>query len=153
MNLMFSFRHLTLAMASLTVLGLGLTASAAHPVPFKGRAAVEVTGVVTTPPIQQLTGSATGEATHLGQFTRSETIVLDLTNFSFTGTVEFTAANGDLLKADVAGQFISPTTAVGTYEFTGGTGRFQNASGQAAFEATTADGLNFNVQFNGTILY
>jgi hypothetical protein len=152
MNRFSLTRQLAFTVAALTFLGLGLTATAAHPVPFKGRADVTVTNAVPVPAGLQLTGSATGQATHLGQFTRTETIVLGPTG-AFTGTLVFTAANGDELTADVAGQFTSATSAVGAYEFSGGTGRFQNASGGADFEATTADGVNFDVTFAGSIHY
>src|SRR5262245_15989292 len=154
MNRLFSFRHLVFAVASLTVLGLGRSATAAPPLPFKGHADVEITGVVDELPIRRLTASATGEATHLGRFTRSERLVINLRTGTFTGSLVFTAANGDLLRADVGGHFTSPTgdTAEGTYRFTGGTGRFHNASGQAAFEVTP-DGMTFDVTFDGTIKY
>jgi hypothetical protein len=94
-----------------------------------------------------------GEATHLGRFTGIETVVLDLTNGTFAGTRVFVAANGDWLYADVAGGFTSPTTAVGTLTFTGGTGRFQDATGEADFEAVTADGIDLGLTFEGTIEY
>jgi hypothetical protein len=150
MNRFLSTRQIAFTVAALTFLGLGLTATAAPPVPFKGRADVTVTGQEFLTPLSlQLSGSATGQATHLGRFTRTETIVLDLINYTFTGKLVFTAANGDLLKADVAGDF---TSGVGTYVFTGGTGRFQNASGQAEFEIA-ADGAGFDVKFKGTIQY
>jgi hypothetical protein len=153
MNRSLLTRQQAFTVAAFTVLGLGLTATAAPPVPFKGRADVTVTGQEPVPPASvRLSGFAMGQATHLGRFTRSETIVLDTTNFTFTGTVAFTAANGDHLTADVAGQFTSPTSALGMYEFTGGTGRFQNASGQAAFQAT-ANEVGFDVTFNGSIQY
>ena len=104
--------------------------------------------------LEPFTASATGQATHLGRFTRTETVLIDLSNGTFTGTLVFIAANGDRLKADATGHLTSPTgdSAEGTYVFTGGTGRFQNASGQASFEVA-ADGLNFDVTFNGTIQY
>jgi hypothetical protein len=143
------------AVAALTILGLDRSASAAPPVPFKGRANVVVTGQeLLSQTSVRLTGSATGQATHLGRFTRTETLVVNLLTGTFTGTLEFIAANGDRLTADVAGHFTSPNldAAVGTYEFTGGTGRFQNASGQAAFEAK-ADGAGFDVKFSGSIQY
>jgi hypothetical protein len=114
-----------------------------------------ITGVEDLPPAsRKITASATGQATHLGRFTRTETLIVNLSEGTFTGTVEFTAANGDQLKADVAGHFTSPTgdRAEGTYVFTGGTGRFQNASGEAAFEVAP-DGMEFDVTFNGTIQY
>lgn len=155
MNLFSLSRSVALAVASLTVLGLGLPALAAHRVPFKGRADLAITGVVDRPPIRLLTASATGEATHLGRFTRSESLVINLATGTFTGTLTFTAANGDLLKADVAGHFTSPTgaSAEGTYTFTGGTGRFSNATGTVRFEVTTLDGGHVVVSFEGSITY
>ena len=156
MNRFSLTRQMAHAVAALTILGLGLPASAAPPVPFRGRADLVVTGQEFLPPASlRLTGSATGQATHLGRFTRTETIVVDLTNGTFTGTLVFTAANGDRLTADVAGHFTSPhlDAAEGTYVFTGGTGRFHNASGQAAFEAKAVGPGAFDVKFNGTIQY
>jgi hypothetical protein len=35
--------------------------------------------------------------------------------------------------------------------FTGGTGRFENASGEADFESVTSDGIHFLLTFEGTI--
>src|SRR5262245_2732624 len=154
MNLLLSFRHVALAVASLSVLGLGLPAFAAHPVPFKGRADAVITNVVDTPPIRLLTASATGQATHLGPFTRTESLTIDLLAGTFAGTIVFTADNGDLLKVDVAGYFTAPmgAAAEGAYVFKGGSGRFLNASGTAAFQAA-ANGVGFDVTFSGTIQY
>jgi hypothetical protein len=50
----------------------------------------------------------------------------------------------------VAGGFVSPTTATGTYSFAGGTGHFANSSGSADFVVTTPDGVNFVAEFDGT---
>ena len=61
------------------------------------------------------------------------------------GSMVFTAANGDRLSGVVAGGFSSPTTAVGTYTFTRGTGRFENATGSAGFSVVTPDGVQFAV--------
>jgi hypothetical protein len=143
-----SARQMLFAVAALTVVGVGLPAFAARPVPFQGRADLVITGT------QPLTAAATGKATHLGRFTRTETIVVNPANGVFTGTLVFTAANGDQLYADVAGHFTSASgdRAEGTYVFTGGTGRFQIASGQAAFEIKP-DGVEFDVTFKGTIQY
>ena len=155
MNHFSSIHRVAQAVVAFTVLGLGHPATAAPPVPFQGRADLVVTGAEDLPPAsRRLTASATGQATHLGRFTRTETLIVNLSDGTFTGTLEFTAANGDQLNADVEGHFTSPTgeSAEGTYLFTGGTGRFQNASGGAAFEVTP-DGMNFDVTFNGTIQY
>ena len=149
----YSVRMLPALIAALAVLAWTQRVSADHPVPFQGSAKVTVTGAELVPPnSQKLTGSATGIATHLGLFTRTETLVLDLSNFTFTGKVVFTAANGDQLYANFVGGFTSPTTAAGVYTFSGGTGRFQNATGTAAFAASAIPG-GFAVTFNGTINY
>lgn len=150
---MVSFRFSALALAVLAVSGLANTVSAQQPVPFRGFGKITVTGAEMVPPnFQKLTGVAVGNATHLGKFTRTETVTVNLLNFTLTGKVVFTAANGDQLFADVAGGFTSPTTASGAYTFTGGTGRFQNATGTAAFLATAIDG-GFAVRFIGKISY
>jgi hypothetical protein len=61
------------------------------------------------------------------------------------------AANGDQLFGSVVGGFISPNTATGIYAFTGGTGRFANATGGAEFVISTPDGVHFSVEFKGTL--
>lgn len=116
-------------------------------VPFKGNGIGQITGGV---PGVSLTGVATGNATHLGRYTRTETILLGAGG-TFTGDVTFTAANGDLLTADIAGAFTSLTTASGTYTFTGGTGRFEGATGTAFFSVELLDAGQFTVAFNGTL--
>jgi hypothetical protein len=117
--------------------------------PFRGSAEGMVTGAV---PPNELVIDYTGEATHLGRFTREEHLLLN-PDGSFTGTIVFTAANGDELWLDFEGAFTSPTDAAGTYTFTGGTGRFQNATGTATFTAYTPDGVNVTAEFEGTIRY
>jgi len=108
-----------------------------------------VTGVV---PPNGLIIESTGTATHLGRFTREERLFLN-PDGSFSGTIVFTAANGAELWADFEGAFTSPTTAEGTCTFTGGTGRIQDATGSATFEASTPDGVHVEVTFEGTIRY
>ena len=117
--------------------------------PFRGTAAGIVTGLV---PPNGLVVEYTGTATHLGRFTREERLFLN-PDGSVTGTIVFTAADGDELWLDLEGGFTSPTTAVGTYTFTGGTGRFRGATGEAAFAAYTPDGVHVEVTFEGKIRY
>jgi hypothetical protein len=96
-----------------------------------------------------------GTASHLGKFTRTEHVFID--GFDISGTIVFTAANGDQLRATFEGGFTSPTTAEGTYAFVGGTGRFEHATGTADFAATTAvtpDGVtHVAVTFDGELSY
>src|SRR5262249_62137969 len=97
-----------------------------------------------------LTATATGEATHLGKFTRDESVVLNLADGTLHGTVTFIAANGDLLYADASGGFISATTAVGTYTFTGGSRRFHYAGGTLGWGGVTPGGVHVAGPFVST---
>ena len=150
MNRLLSLRKATLTLAALTALGLALPASAGPPLPFKGYA----NAVITSPPTSPvLTASATGEATHLGFFTRTERLLLNPETGAFTGSLVFTASNGDKLCARFAGGFTPLGTAVGKYRFIGGTGRFEKATGEAAFTAVPAGPGRFTITFQGTIQY
>src|SRR5262245_41791286 len=105
---MFHFRRPGEIFAALSglilVLGLAHAAPADDQVPFKGRADVVVTNVE---PIDdqylRLTAVGTGWATHLGLFSRKESVVLNRANCTVEGTVPFIAANGDRLFADAQG--------------------------------------------------
>jgi hypothetical protein len=141
-----------LVMALTAVLGLALPVSADEPLPFRGSADEMVTSAEPVGDgLVRLTVVTTGEATYLGRYTGIETVVLDLTDGTFAGTRVFVAANGDQLYADVEGGFTSATTAEGTLTFTGGTGRFRDATGEADFEAVTPDGIDIALTFEGTI--
>ena len=67
------------------------------------------------------------------------------------GWVVFVAANGDELRCDTTGQFISATEAIGTYVIVGGSGRFAHATGHAQFSASLTSGGTFDVTFDGTV--
>jgi len=88
----------------------------------------------------------------VGGFTRHAVAVVHPVG-TFDGTVVFTAVNGDQLFADIDGAFTSPTSIEATYTFTGGTGRFAGASGDADVEAVTSDGIHFSLTFEGTIRF
>ncbi len=83
-------------------------------------------------PIVVRTLNGTGIATHLGRFTLSGTFTLNLATATGAGTSVYTAANGDQLyvsvtgSAVVGGGFAVVTESV---TVTGGTGRFENATG------------------------
>jgi hypothetical protein len=144
-------RYLTFLLAALTVAFAPHWASAAGELPFKGSAAGAVVNASPGPAGVLLTVLADGQATHLGQFSREESLLLDPSTGTVAGTIVFTAANGDQLTGVVAGQFTSPTTAAGTYTFTGGTGRFENVVGVADFALSTPDGIQFTVAFDGSL--
>lgn len=77
-----------------------------------------------------------GTATHLGKFEMFETLCLDFRTppvASFEVYGELVAANGDSLLFAVEGTFnlATPEMTSSGWVFTGGTGRFASASGQA----------------------
>src|SRR6185295_13723744 len=81
------------------------------------------------------TGS--GNATHLGMFTNSGHVDFtpDASNPTIlhpSGGGVFTAANGDKLNFVIVSGALDLTTGIGTgdFDFTGGTGRFANATGR-----------------------
>ena len=136
--------------------GAGLL-SQGQEVPFKGRWEGALTARTVTPPFLNISFEGTGNATHLGRFTVEIRLALNTTNRFLTGTYEFTAANGDTLTADFAGE--SPLTLPGvpqlsveTATITGGTGRFASASGNFTAERLVdlATGLTTGF-FEGTI--
>ena len=130
--------------------GISLPAAAGEDRPFKGIAHAQIVGAQPGPDGIEVTINATGHAAHLGRYTRTEEAVVHADG-SVTGSVDFEAANGDHLTADIEGQFINATDVAGSYIITGGTGRFENAEGAATFLATSPDGINYTVHFNGTI--
>jgi hypothetical protein len=134
-----------------TLLGAATDARADGRLPFRGRAEGAVTSATPVALGVSIQVESQGEATHLGRFTRTEVLLLDPTTNTFAGLIAFTLANGDTLTGLVSGGFVSPTSATGTYQFTGGTGRFAGASGWAAFSLTTEDGVQFSVAFKGAI--
>ena len=140
-----------LMVALMVVVGFARTATADDPLPFRGWADEVVTSVQPVEGGILVTATGGGEATYLGQFTREATVLIDPVHGTFEGTVVFTAANGDQLFADLEGRSTSLTTQVGTYTFTGGTGRFSDASGTAGFEAVRSDAIHVALTFEGTI--
>ena len=137
--------------AALTLIFVPHRVAASHSVPFKGNAEGAIVTASPDPAGLLVTVIADGDATYLGRFSREEVLVLNPGTGMIAGTVVFTAANGDELSGEVAGQFTSPTTVAGTYTFTGGTGRFENATGEADFSLSTADGIHFEVEFAGNL--
>jgi hypothetical protein len=117
---------------------------------FKGTADGAITGA--TSPVDLIV-DYTGTATHLGTFTRRELVHINADG-TIVGTIVFVAANGDELDVSLSGQFTSLAgdAVAGGYTFTGGTGRFSDATGSATFAGTIVNG-QVSVSFDGTIDY
>jgi hypothetical protein len=152
------------AFAGMLLLARNLTAGE---LPFQGR--IEGTFVSTPTPDSTIYiggAEAAGNATHVGAFTKVTSDVTDLSTGLVNGSFTMTAPNGDLLTGVYSG-FIIPGNAPGTFSwllnatFTGGTGRFENATGAFVFVAegsyvTTDDGVvhgKYTETFEGTITY
>ena len=91
----------------------------------------------------------TGTGTHTGRSTTVANVVPDLETTPPTYLVSgvITAANGDQIYFSGAATFSSATTATGKVDFTGGTGRFADATGYATFND------EFTLDSNGKIIF
>jgi hypothetical protein len=139
LNRFFVFKRSSLAVFAF-VWGLCFTAQpaafAGGQVPFKASYQLDV-GIVFDLPLAIVTSTGAGLATHLGVFSaRSIEEVVNLATGVGDAVHEFTAANGDKLVMDFHLQATpSPTgfTITGVWEITGGTGRFEGASGEGTY--------------------
>jgi hypothetical protein len=154
--------YLSRIKTSLMVLGLlGLTALTALAVtrPFH----LVEHGTLTVDKDGNLVADGTGTATHLGRFALHRTATLKPTvegQLEVDGQATLTAPNRDQLEASIKGT-LNPQTgkAVLTYEWTRGTGRFQNVSGTTVWlvQVNPPDPLNpdqtYDVVADGVINY
>ena len=95
-----------------------------------------------------VTGS--GQATQLGNYTRLEHVTI--TGGSVSGDITLTdSTTQDQIFIEFEGHFVSGNDIEGTYEITGGTGRFDGATGEATFTANTPDFVNMTASWEGRI--
>ncbi len=138
----------------------GLTMAAEKQVPFKGRSS----GTVTTlgPPVGgvvQTRAEGQGQATHLGRFTETGDVGIDVATGIPQGTWTLTAANGDMLFLTMTGHGIDETHGFGAFTVVGGTGRFEGATGYYeqiitfAVPLGTSDSIPYSEVFEGTISF
>jgi hypothetical protein len=107
--------------------------------PFHGRYTSQTSAVVNCPPTCPpttlvISGTAAGNATHLGRFTATSVDSVNIATTQSTGTFNLTAANGDRIFTTTVGQetgFQPPNVSLVTHTATivGGTGRFAGATG------------------------
>ncbi|HEX2474263.1 MAG TPA: hypothetical protein VHK01_05935 [Lacipirellulaceae bacterium] len=124
----------------LVVFVMAATTQAGELVPFKGTFSGQTQSAVPTgdPDVVFVTTGGGGQATQLGHYSVISPHFTNLVTLEVWGTQEFTAANGDTLTAEISGQFV-PTpdgllAAQLTGTITGGTGRFEGATGSYTFD-------------------
>jgi len=146
--------------AMLLTAALAVPAAAENHVPFKGSLqGHEIDTPQGGPPPTTLIvdGSATGIATHLGRFSFTYQLTVNLATGTATGSARLIAANGDSVYTTVAGS--SELTATpGVVSITeintiiGGTGRFAGAQGSFTVERLLDLVTGFTSgSFHGTI--
>lgn len=107
--------------------------------------------------VLDVVANGVGTATHLGVITVERTATLTATStpgiFDFNGQATLTAATGEKLTSTITGTL---NAVVGhadlTYQWTGGTGRFEHATGTTFWSVDVADG-EYDVVANGQIIY
>jgi hypothetical protein len=146
--------------AMLLTAALAVSAAAQKQVPFKGSLqGQEIDTPQGGPPPTTLSvnGSATGIATHVGQFSFTYQVTVTLASGTATGSANLIAANGDIVYTTIVGSSemtatpgVSSITEINT--ITGGTGRFARAQGSFTVErlVNLATGLTSG-SFHGTI--
>ena len=113
--------------------------------PFKSRVTANWYNILLAlPPALGGAGQAsfvgTSQTTHLGKAAQRGTLTLQAPTapyvFPGSGSVTITAANGDELTFNYTGHLHQDTgEGIGTFVFTGGTGRFAHATGSGTFYA------------------
>ena len=155
-NIMKPINYLQMTALFLTA-ALAGSAAAEKEVPFRGSIqGVEIADVQF--PKLFVDGSGSGNATHLGRFTLTYELEVDLLTLPFEtfGSSVFIAANGDSLATDITG-LGTPTenlvSVVEVHTITGGTGRFAGATGSfiRTYSLNLVTGVTSG-SFDGTIV-
>jgi hypothetical protein len=135
-----------MSVLGMQLIAMGLVASLAGPaeakksVPFKGFIQADEESFPLFPPDVPfptlfVEASGSGVATQLGKFTVTYEVEVNLDTFFGVGSAEYVAANGDKIFSEGHGQGTVPTEdgtslIIETNIITGGTGRFEGATGQ-----------------------
>jgi len=149
--------YLPMAAMILTAV-LAFPAAAQKQVPFKGSMQGHDTDTGSTNTTVTVLTVGTGIGTHLGQFSFTQTVTVDLTTGHDTGSAQWFAANKDSISTTItgSGQVIDPILFLIEIEevhtITGGTGRFEGAQGSFTVKRL-ASGKTFftSGSFDGTI--
>ena len=139
---------------------LAVPAAAQKQVPFKGSLQGHETDTPEggpPPTTLNVDGNTTGIASHVGQFSFSYQLTVTLADGTATGSAQLIAANGDSIYTTVAGSSemtatpgVNSITEINT--ITGGTGRFENATGSVTLERLLDSTGVTSGSFDGTIV-
>jgi hypothetical protein len=120
-----------------------MAAQAAGTVPFQVTISTSVAQVGSCGPscvVLDITGSGVGS--HLGRVDIEGPSEIDFTTLQQTGTSTLTGADGSTIDISFAGVFVptGPTDATfqGAWTITGGTGRFEDATGGGTYDGSAA---------------
>jgi hypothetical protein len=138
----------------------GSPAFSAVPVPFRASCEMVIEPAVPIGPgiISQVDSGECRQVTHMGRAQFVSDKVINIPAGTQTTAVTFTAANGDILRGNGTGTstMIAPgrIAFTATIQFTGGTGRFANATGEATLtgEADLVAGRS-SMSAEGSIQY
>lgn len=126
--------------AGALVLCLAGPVSAGDQVPFRGSMSGTASITPISPPIVSVLLETSGSASQLGRFTLEAPHIVNQATLTAEGTYVFTAADGSTLTATLAGsaELVAPGVLSISEEatITGGTGRFEGATGSFSTERT-----------------
>jgi hypothetical protein len=129
-------------MKTMIMTAMFLTAALASPVvakqdvPFHGSLQADETDTLAFP-FLSVSLSGTGQATHLGRYTTTFQLQVDVRTSSSLGSFMLIAANGDGVFGTISGHATDVgdlTSIVEIATITGGTGRFEGATGSFTVE-------------------
>jgi len=113
-----------------TVLAGSGVAKAGDQVPFKGSETGVQIFLDFVFPLLTVGFTSSGNGTQVGNYTTEGSVVINVvTGEAFDAHATLTAANGDQVFVDLDSLPLTPTTSLITGTITGGTGRFEGATG------------------------
>ena len=138
-----------LLLTALTLLTLAYPAMAGDQVPFKGKEIyVDSTPLSFNFPFASNLTTGEGRATHLGHYTIVGVTVINVTTASATGILRVTTGKGDILFVTMTGHALQPFSlkeTVADFTITGGTGRFEGATGSWQTDSHFVNAVNAGV--------
>ena len=138
-----------LLLATLTLLPLFSPAMASDQVSFRGHEIyVDSTPFSFNFPFSSNLTTGEGKAAYLGHYTIVGVTVINVTNATATGILRLTTGRGDILFVTLTGHALQPFSLKETsadFTITGGTGRFEGATGSWHTDSHFVNAVNAGV--------